>query len=81
MDDPFFLFVALLTIVFDYCCIPTVSICPLQCLYMVKIVVRELCFPKIVKNVQRPIPEESYSFCRTVDEILSKVNIAVSPGL
>ena len=58
-----------------------VFIYPLQGLYMVKIVVRELFFPKIVKNVQRPIPEGSCPFCRTADEILSKVNIVVSPGL
>ena len=45
---------------------------------MVKIVVRELCFPKIVENVQRPIiPEGSCPFCRTADDTLS----AVPPGL
>ena len=48
---------------------------------MVKIVVRELCFPKIVKKFQRPIPEGSCPFCSTADETLSKVNIVVPPGL
>ena len=60
--------------IINHCCLiivvsPTVSIYPLQGLYMVKIVVRELFFPKIVKNFQRP------------DETFTMVNIALPPGL
>ena len=78
-----FIFVCCIT---NHCCFiivvsPTVSICPLQGLYMAKIVVRELFFPKIVMKVHRPMPERSCPFCRTADETLFKVNIAVPPAL
>ena len=32
-------------------------------------------------NVHLPIPDESYTFCKTAEEILFKANIAVPPGL
>ena len=48
---------------------------------MVQIVVQQLFFPKSVMKIHRPIPEGSCPFCRTADETLSKVNIAVSLGL
>ena len=50
-------------------------------MYIVKIVVRLLCFPKSVMKVYRPISEESCTFFRTADETLFKVNIAVPSSL
>ena len=60
---------------------PTVAIFPLQGLFIVNIDVRVLFFPSITMKVHRPIPNESCPFCRTAEEILLKVNIAVTPSL
>ena len=54
---------------------------PLQVMYIVNIDVRVLFFSRIVLNVHRTIPDGSCALCRTVEEIVIKVNIAVSSGL
>ena len=70
----------------NHCCFiivvsPTVEMFPLQGMYIVNIDVRMLFFPSIAMKVHRPIPDGSYPFCRTAEDILLKVNIANPPGL
>ena len=70
----------------NYCCFIIVvsltdTMFPLQGMYIVKIDVRVLFFPRIVMKVHRPIPDGSFPFCMTAEEMLLKVNIAVLPGL
>ena len=70
----------------NHCCSiivvsPTVAMFPLQDMHIVNIDFRVLFFPNIVMKVHRPIPDGSCPFCRTAEEILLKVNIAVPSGL
>ena len=58
----------------------TISMLLLQGLYVVKIVIRLLCRPKIDKKVHCPISYLTWAFWRIADEILLSANIAVTPG-
>lgn len=69
----------------NQCCLmtveyPTLEIDPLHGRYTVNIVVLLLSFSIIVMRVHRPIPDLSFPFCNTADDMLFNVNIIVPPG-